>query len=517
MFLTLVTISCSTTPKTLSNDDWIKLNTKIINHEFGYRNNSIPDAYYHRGVAKQAKGDLDGAIADFTQAIQLKPVAQIYAARGGVRFTKGDFDGAIEDFTQALQLEPNAAGGYEGRGTARFLKGDFDGGIADLTQAIQLKPGWAEAYNNRGDAKKRKGDFDGAIADFTKAIELKPDYVEARNNLELAKRTKATSQNSITPAGRQGTTNLAPPNLVTATDAIPVSAVLAGMVLIPAGSFTMGDTGDYLSFNTHKNVYVSAFYMDVNLVSLSQWRSVYLNATSQGYGFVNAGSGKAQNHPVVAVDWYDCVKWCNARSQQAGLKPVYYTDAGLTQVYMYGEVLNLYVNWGANGYRLPTEAEWEKAARGGLSGKRFPWGNTISENQANYSGNTNRYSYDLGPNGYNSIGSIGGTWPGTSPVGSFAPNGYGLFDMAGNLGEWCWDWYGGLLPYPPGSPYLGGADPRGPVGPMSFRVWRGGSWDAGAMVARCANRSFVGPICTSLDIGFRCVRGFEVKEVSSKN
>ena len=90
------------------------------------------------------------------------------------------------------------------------------------------------------------------------------------------------------------------------------------------------------------------------------------------------------------VDWYDVVKWCNARSQQAGLTPVYYTDTDLTQVYTNGERIR-YVNWTANGYRLPTEAEWEKAARGGLSGQRFPWGNTISESQANYYGTTNYY------------------------------------------------------------------------------------------------------------------------------
>jgi formylglycine-generating enzyme len=313
----------------------------------------------------------------------------------------------------------------------------------------------------------------------------------------------------------QGTTNLATPNWLMATDAVPVSAVTvsntsparffrlsavpAGMALIPAGAFTMGDTLDGLGDAVPITVTVSGFYMDVDLVSLSQWQSVYLYATNQGYGFVHAGSGKGANHPVQAVDWYDCVKWSNARSQRAELTPVYYTDAGLTQVYTNGEVITLYPNWAANGYRLPTEAEWEKAARGGLSGQRFPWGNLIGESQANYFGATASYSYDLGPNGYNAIGSIGGTSPATSPVGSFPANGYGLYDMAGNVVEWCWDWYE--------TPYAGGSDPHGPAGPLSYRVLRGGVWNGDADDARCAYRENSNPHFAYNLVGFRCVRG----------
>ena len=280
---------------------------------------------------------------------------------------------------------------------------------------------------------------------------------------------------------------------LTVSDVTPVPP---GMVLIPAGSFTMGDSvGDAdLSDPAPVTANVSSFYMDTNLVTWSQWQEVYAYATDRGY-VLNAGAGKAGNHPVWNVDWYDCLKWCNARSEQAGKVPVYYTDALLTQVYTNGEGgVTVYVNWGAKGYRLPTEAEWEKAARGGLSGQRFPWGNLISQAKANYYGGTS-YSYDLGPNGYNAIGTVGGA-PFTSPVGSFAANGYGLEDMAGNVWQWCWDWYG--------TPYAGGADPRGAAS-GSRRVFRGGSWYYGAYGCRSAYRYGYDPAVKHSDLGFRVV------------
>ncbi|NLH74344.1 MAG: formylglycine-generating enzyme family protein, partial [Verrucomicrobia bacterium] len=278
-----------------------------------------------------------------------------------------------------------------------------------------------------------------------------------------------------------------------------------GMVLIAAGPFQMGDSfgeGDSDEYPVH-TVFVSAFYMDRYEVTKTLWDEVYRWAMEHGYSFENAGSGKGPDHPVHSVNWYDCVKWCNARSEKEGRVPAYYTDEAQTQVYRTGHVdlRSEWVKWNA-GYRLPTEAEWEKAARGGLEGKRFPWGDTISHNEANFYSYWEEdhpcYEYDLSEN-EGCHPAYSGTWPCTSPVGSFAPNGYGLYDMAGNVNEWCWDWYS--LSYYSVS---ASADDRGPSA-GSDRVFRGGNWGISATACRVTYRSAYSPASKGDTRGFRCV------------
>jgi sulfatase modifying factor 1 len=292
-------------------------------------------------------------------------------------------------------------------------------------------------------------------------------------------------------------------NVSSALATVTVLAVTTspGFAPIPAGAFTMGDALDGDSQAPTHTVNVSAFYMAQNLVTKADWDTVRTWATSNGYPDLAAGEGKASNHPVQTISWFDIVKWCNARSQQEGLTPVYYTNDAQTMVYKTGDVnvTNAQVKWAANGYRLPTEAEWEKAARGGLSGKRFPWGDTISQTQANYYAWA-QYSYDLsGEEFYSPHPTYAdGIVPYTSPVGSFAANGYGLNDMAGNVWQWCWDRYG---TYDRGTP----TDPRGVISGYT-RVLRGGSWFDYALDCRVAFRYGLDPSFSINDMGFRVAR-----------
>ncbi len=236
------------------------------------------------------------------------------------------------------------------------------------------------------------------------------------------------------------------------------------------------------------NVFISAMYMDEFEVTKSLWDAVKAWSLTNGYSYDygDSGQGLTNNHPATLMTWFDTVKWCNARSEWENLTPCYYTDLGLTSVYTAGQMTNPFVRWDAEGYRLPTEAEWEKAARGGSCCHSYPWSDseTIDHSRANYN--------------WHPLFNAG-----TSPVGYFAPNGYGLYDMAGNVFENCWDWYGRY--YYTNAPAI---DPRGPSsGDFHVRLTRGGSccnWDSGEL--RVSYRGLLLPTERGGCFGFRCVR-----------
>ena len=256
-----------------------------------------------------------------------------------------------------------------------------------------------------------------------------------------------------------------------------------GMAYIPGGPFQMGDNldgmGDAMPV---RNVQVDTFFMDKTEVSKELWQSVQTWGNANGYS-IGGGSAFGVGHPAQSITWYDMVKWCNARSQKEGLTPCYYTDLAQTVVYTSGNVNveNTMVKWTVNGYRLPTEAEWEKAARGGATGLRYPWGDSITTSNANY--------------GYNA----GAT---TTTVSSYPANAYGLYDMAGNIWEWTWDWYSGSYYGSPESL----TNPHGPVS-GSNRLLRGGYWGSGAYYCRAGCRADSSDPSNSYGyIGFRSVR-----------
>jgi formylglycine-generating enzyme required for sulfatase activity len=242
------------------------------------------------------------------------------------------------------------------------------------------------------------------------------------------------------------------------------------LVLVPAGAFVMGspasEPGHDLDEVQHK-VHLSAFFMDKYLVTQGQWQATMGSNPSYFKG--------GDRMPVEDVTWYDCIEFCNRLSRAELRTPCYsYDDLGSDPKrwpsdWKHYPHNHISCNWRASGYRLPTEAEWEYACRAG-STAATPFGPSLSSYQANFNG---EHPYNLGRPGPNLRR--------TTLVGAYPPNAWGLYDMPGNISQWCWDWY---ADYPEGVQH----DPRGPESGPIIRVYRGGSWFSFGADLRSANR-----------------------------
>jgi tetratricopeptide (TPR) repeat protein len=154
-------------------------------------NPNLAEAHHNRGRVKRLKGDLTGALVDFDKAIELNPNhSTAYSNRSLVKMAKGNWDGALADCNKAIELNPNLASAYNNRAEVKRTKGQFDSALVDYDRAVELKPDSDQIYNNRGEGKRAKGDLDGAMADFNKALELNPSSVAALNNRGIVKREK---------------------------------------------------------------------------------------------------------------------------------------------------------------------------------------------------------------------------------------------------------------------------------------------------------------------------------------
>jgi formylglycine-generating enzyme required for sulfatase activity len=245
----------------------------------------------------------------------------------------------------------------------------------------------------------------------------------------------------------------------------------------------MGDTAGTWSLEPLSETTVGGFYLSTTELTQDEylrfceetlshypaWTKAgrYDEAFAKDKYYTNlVGPGKEAN-PILGVSWYDAVAYCNWRSAKEGLAPAYAIDGNKVSC-----------DWGAKGYRLPTEAEWEYAAKAGGAGQYLPYAGSARAEEVAWFYN-------------NCEGS-------THPVGKKMPNGFGLYDLSGNAFEWCWDWFG---PDPSGTR----TDPRGPDSGEQ-RAIRGGSFLGSYWTVRACSRSCDYPGSTEYNVGFRLAR-----------
>lgn len=269
----------------------------------------------------------------------------------------------------------------------------------------------------------------------------------------------------------------------------PPQKEIDGFVLVTGGQFKNAKSNYY-----GKGVTVSDFYIGKYEVTQKEWREVMGS---------NPSKFKGDALPVETVTWYDSVEYCNRRSIQQGLKPYYNIDKNMKDPGnkpdpKFGDLDT--IKWTvttdpeANGYRLPTEAEWEYAAGGGQLTKNYAYSGSDDAGEVAWYW---RNSGDKELSGYWFWPLLQQNHDQTKAVGSKKPNELGIYDMSGNVREWCWDWYGDLQ--------SNVTDPTGPQSGSS-RVWRGGGWMGSAFSTESAFRGNLAANGAGPDQGFRVSR-----------
>ncbi|MBN1350512.1 SUMF1/EgtB/PvdO family nonheme iron enzyme [candidate division KSB1 bacterium] len=265
---------------------------------------------------------------------------------------------------------------------------------------------------------------------------------------------------------------------------IASDAPIGKLVSIPADCVIIGSDESLDEFKPAHKVSLSAFMVGVTEITNIQYK-LFCDATGRSYPEdpVTGYFIDKPDYPVVNVSWYNAVEYCNWLSTQHGLTPCYNVDTWTC-------------DFSKDGYRLPTEAEWERISRGRYAQEDYPWGYYLMPDGANYTG----YTGDLVASMANFASGRG-----PLPVASFDSTGFGVFDIAGNVAEWCNDWYNRYYYY---QYYQSPVDD--PTGPQSGdeKAKRGGDWDSSSEYMRCYHRNAElpgNPIMGS-KIGFRVVR-----------